>query len=167
MQALQNYGYIVNLAIEKRRLLPEAIECFFVSELRVAKWIFFNREAIVVKTLLQFFVAVAMYIAIHVIRLDTTTRSTGRSSMVSPLRKMQGQYRYWPTVKVREHREGVHPAMIPPHRFYPLPVPFRVSRSLLCLWRYLDVSCQIKDCRVAFHLRSDSNLLRQHREIPE
>lgn len=62
---------------------------FFVSELRVAKRVFLNRAAIVVKALLQFFVS--MYIAtIHAIRLDTTTRSTGRSSAVSPLSKNAG-----------------------------------------------------------------------------
>jgi len=66
---------------------------FFVGELRVAKRVFLNWAAIVVKALLQFFVAVAMYIALHAIRLDTTTtRSTGRSSTatVSPSSKNAG-----------------------------------------------------------------------------
>lgn len=51
---------------------------FFVGELQVAKQVFLNRAAIVVKASLQFFVAVVMYIAIHAIRLDALNRSVAR-----------------------------------------------------------------------------------------
>lgn len=48
-------------------------------------------------------------------------------------------------VKVREHREGVHPAMIPPHRFLPPSLPrvlFSLSFSLLP--RYVTLTRRVK-----------------------
>lgn len=60
---------------------------------------------------------------------------------------------------MREYREGVHPAMIPPHRFLPSFLPPRAPSSLHCHDVTLTRRVKLKAAGVAFHLRGVTNFL--------